>query len=220
VKVHLLGSGLGQTLLSVTALSMVVTPAVAALGGRLAARRKTREGETLAPSGMEHSRNHVVIAGYGRSGRAIGRILTSHDIPFLALDVDVEKVVAARKMNLPVYYGDSANPGVLRSAGIGGARAAVITMGKPQVTENTIASIHQLVPGLPVIVRAQDGLHEAALSQFGATAIVPETVEASLQMAAQLLRQTGVAEADVQSSLNDYRRNRSQAAGLDIGERP
>jgi monovalent cation:H+ antiporter-2, CPA2 family len=210
VKLRLLDSGTGQTLLAVTALSMVLTPGVVGLGGMLAARRRAREGESLAPSGVEHSRDHVVMAGYGRTGRAVGRLLMRHGIPFVALELDVEKVTAARKMKLPVYYGDAANPGVLRSAGIGGARAAVITMGKPQATEKAVVGIRQIVPGLPIIVRAQDRIHEAALSQVGATAIVPETVEASLQMAAEVLRQTGVAEAEVEISLNDYRRNRYQ----------
>lgn len=210
VKLRLLDSGAGQTLLAVTALSMVVTPGVVGLGGMLAARRRVRDGESLAPSGVEHSRDHVVMAGYGRTGRAIGRLLIRHGIPFVALEVDVEKVTKARKMNLPVYYGDAANPGVLRSAGISGARAAVITMGKPQATEKAVVGIRHIVPGLPIVVRAQDRIHEAALSQVGATAIVPETVEASLQMAAEVLRQTGVAEAEVEISLNDYRRNRYQ----------
>ncbi len=205
---HLIDLVTGQLLLAGTALSMVLTPALATVGRALSRSSRQHEGDELAPSGFQRLSNHVVIAGYGRMGRAIGRLLSQHGIAFVALDLDVERVTQARRDGQPVYYGDTSHAGVLRSVGIREARAVVVTVGDPRLTERTIACVHQAAPGVPVIARAKDRPHETLLTRIGATAVIPETVEASLQMAGLVLRMAGIAEDKVESSLNAYRSNR------------
>lgn len=205
---HLLDGATGQTLLAMTALSMVLTPILAKLGRHLARRRKTSEANELAPSGFEHLTQHVVIAGYGRMGRAIARLLKRHHIAFIALDQDAERVIKAREEGAPVYFGDASLPGVLRSVGVCGAQAVVVTVGVSRQTERTILSVRSVAPGIPVIARAKDRIHEAHLNRIGATAVIPETVEASLQMAGLVLRSSGIAEAEIEASLSAYRSHR------------
>ncbi|CAA7617433.1 Glutathione-regulated potassium-efflux system protein KefB [Candidatus Terasakiella magnetica] len=205
---RLLDPASGQTLLAATALTMVLTPLLAKFGRMLSQNHKRHDGGELRPSGVEHLSQHVIIAGYGRMGRTIARLLKEHGLSFIALDLDAERVIAAREDGLPVYYGDASQPGVLRSVGISGARAVVITVGGLRQTERTITSIRQAAPGVAVIVRAKDRIHESHLNTIGATAVIPETVEASLQMAGLVLTSAGIDDDKVKTSLNTYRRKR------------
>lgn len=205
---NLVDHATGQTLLAITALSMGLTPILAKLGRVLSRRQTMHENHDLAPSGVEHLSRHVIIAGYGRMGRAIARLLTRHHIDFVALDQNSDRVTAARSKGIPVFFGDASLPGVLRSVGIEGARAVVVTVGAHRQTERTVASVRRVAPGIPIVVRATDRVHEGQLNKIGATAVIPETVEASLQMAGVVLRTSGISEDDIEASLAAYRSNR------------
>jgi CPA2 family monovalent cation:H+ antiporter-2 len=208
MRLHLLDQTAGQVLLSATALSMVLTPILDKVGRTLSQKHKRQEGEDLVPSGIENTSGHVIIAGYGRMGRAIARLLRQHEISFIALDLDVDRIMKARQEGLPIFFGDASHAGVLRSVGISGAQAVVVTLGHSRQSERTVFCVHQTAPGVPIFARAQDRIHEALLNQIGATAVIPETVEASLQIAELVLRSAGLAEDKVERSLTDYRRNR------------
>lgn len=208
-ELKLLDGGLGQALVASVALSMVLTPALAALGRRLALRfAPTERGAEPIPDSARHLADHVVIAGYGRVGRAIARLLTEHDIPFIALDMDADRVAAARAAGIPVYFGDAGRTGILRSVGINQARAAVITVNEARQAERAISCMRQTAPDLPIVARARDRVQEQVLGEIGATAVIPETVEASLQMAGSVLRQAGIDEEAVERSLKGYRNRR------------
>jgi CPA2 family monovalent cation:H+ antiporter-2 len=209
IELKILENGLGQALVASVALSMVLTPVLAALGRRLALRLAPVErGGAPIPDSASHLSNHVIIAGYGRVGRAIARLLAEHDISFIALDMDADRVAAARAAGIPVYFGDAGRPGVLRSVGISQARAAVITVNEARQAERTIACIRQTAPTLPIVARARDRAQEQVLGEIGATAVIPETVEASLQMAGSVLRQAGIDDEAVEKSLKGYRNRR------------
>ncbi len=208
MELRVLDGGLGQALMAAVALSMVMTPALAAVGRRLAARFvPAPEGEPI-PETARHLTGHVIIAGYGRVGRAIARLLAEHDIPFIALDTNAERVTAARDAGLPVYFGDAGRSAILRSVAIERARSAVVTVNEARLAERAIACIRQVAPHLPIVARARDRIQERVLGEIGATAVIPETVEASLQMAGSVLRQAGIAEDAVEQSLRGYRNRR------------
>ena len=191
-ELHLISSDQAQTLLAAVALSMVMTPGLAGISRRLALKLKSRSAADLFNPGAEHKSGHVVIAGYGRSGRTIARALEEHGLDYIALDLDIDRVARARGAGLPVYYGDAGQPGVLRSAGIARARAAVITVNKPRTAERAVAQIRLAVPELTIIARAHDLAQKEILRSAGASAVVPETVEASLQLAGLVLRSAGL----------------------------
>jgi CPA2 family monovalent cation:H+ antiporter-2 len=213
VDLRILDGARGQALVAAVALSMVLTPVLAALGRR-AARRLVpdRPGEPI-PETARHLSDHVVIAGYGRVGRAIARLLAEHGIPYLALDLDVERVARAREEGIPVYFGDAGRAAILRSVGIERARAAVITVNAARQAERAIACIRQEAPRLPIVARARDRAQELVLGEIGATAVIPETVEASLQMAGSVLRSAGIDEDAVERSLKGYRSRRYGPSG-------
>lgn len=204
-ELNLLEREQSQTLVAAVVLSMALTPALAGLGRAVTLSWRKKTAREMFPSGAEGKSGHVVIAGYGRIGRAVARILSEHDIDYLALDLDIDRVAKARTNGLPVYYGDAGQVGVLRSVGIERARAAVITVNKPRAAERAVAQIRQTVPGLIVIARAHDLAQKDILGAAGATAVVPETIEASLQLAGLVLRSTGVDAETVEQTLRRQR---------------
>lgn len=172
-------------------LSMMVTPLVVAASGRVAQlfRPSSREpdggGRLAEAAGLS---GHVVLAGFGRVGQTVAQMLAEHGVPYLALDLEPDRVVAARVEGLPVYYADASRAEVLRAAGAGRARALVITLDQAGAVERAMAASRHHFPALPVFTRARDRDHSRALRGAGAAAAVPETTEASLQLGAMVLR--------------------------------
>ncbi|HEY0837882.1 MAG TPA: monovalent cation:proton antiporter-2 (CPA2) family protein [Azospirillum sp.] len=201
----------GQTLLAVVALSMALTPPLAALGRHVAKRVERQWGLERFPVETSDLKRHVVIAGYGRVGRAVARVLSAHDIPWVALDLDPQRVSRARDRGMPVYYGDASQEGVLRAAGIGRAHAAAITLNRPRMAEKAVECIRRTAPDLPIIARAHDLSQRRVLEKGGASAVVPETMEASLQIAGLMLRAAGMTAEGVDQYLVDVRQNNYEA---------
>ena len=210
----------GLLLSSSVALSMAVTPLVGAAGQRLAQAIEARLGAEAFGIETNDLKGHVLIAGYGRVGRAVARMLAAHDIPFVALDLDPQRVANARAEGLPVYYGDSSQVGVLRAAGVARARAALITVNRPEMAERAVDSIRRTAPRLPIVVRAHDLGQCATLKDAGASAVVPETIEASLQMAALVLGSAGVDKESIAHSLKEFRDGGYEALSDDPAANP
>jgi len=203
----LIAPGEAQFVLMVASISMLLTPAVAALGRRIAA-----DFAAKAAARQEHGevviaahRGHVIIAGFGRVGRLLARVLSAEGLDFVALDLDVEHVARGRADGLPVHYGDASRLEVLRRAQLDDARVLVITMDGAAATEHIVRAVREFAPHLPIYVRARDGRHARKLLLQGASEVVPETVEASLQLAARVLSSTGMADEKVESRIEDER---------------
>ncbi|TWA64050.1 Kef-type potassium/proton antiporter (CPA2 family) [Azospirillum brasilense] len=204
-RLEVLEGETGLLLSSCVALSMAVTPLIGAIAQRLAQKVEARYGAEAFGVETSDITGHVLIAGYGRVGRAVARLLRTHDIPYVALDLDPQRVAAARAEGLPVYYGDSSQIGVLRAAGIERARAAVITVNRPDMAERAVEAIRRAAPRLAIAARAHDLDRGARLKRAGASAVVPETLEASLQLASLVLRTAGVDAETIDQSLKSVR---------------
>lgn len=208
MSLGLLAPAVGQFMLIVTGLTMVVTPFVAAAAGRLAASVESRS-RLLAQEGnlaqIGELEGHVVIAGFGRVGRTIAQVLDAEAIPYLALDSDPVCVAEAREAGQPVFYGDASRLDMLHRARLGRAQSVVITIDTASAAEKIIGEIHVAWPTLPIYARARDGAQAARLAKAGASVAVPETVEASLQLAGRVLAGTGTAEEIVLRRLEQQR---------------
>ncbi|GAB4291189.1 MAG: cation:proton antiporter [Thiohalomonadaceae bacterium] len=197
MTLKLIPGEVGQFMLIVTGLTMVVTPLVAHTAGKLAAKLEppattaAQEGDLQGVGGLE---GHVVVAGFGRVGRILGRTLDADGIPYLALDTDANGVADARGKGMPVYYGDAARLEMLRRAHTHTARALVVTMDNPGAAEHVVRVVHAEWPHLPIIARARDSAHGSRLLAFGATDVILETVEASLQLSGRILQLAGTPE--------------------------
>lgn len=197
----------GAFVLIVAALTMALIPALHGLGRRVerlaAVPAAPHAVSLIKPPGDETSR--VIIAGFGRVGRVVAELLRKHDIPFLAVDSNAYAVAAARDLGYPVYFGDIKQPDFMRLCGIGTARALVLTMDSPRAANVVVQAARAQRHDLVIIVRARDGRHASELYRLGATDAVPETIEASLQLAEVVLVDVGVAMGPAIASIHEKR---------------
>jgi CPA2 family monovalent cation:H+ antiporter-2 len=196
-----------QLAILVVGLSMAVTPLLLVAGRRVAhhLERPASAGDALT-QGSADLRGHVLIAGYGRVGQTLALLLESRGMSYVALDVDPEQVAEARRRDLPVYYGDASRAEVMKAAGVERAQAVVITVDEPESASRTVQVVRRLAPELPVLARARDLGQCEKLAEAGATAVVPEVVEGSLQLVAALFRQVGVSHEEIEQVLEEFRR--------------
>ncbi len=187
----------GQFMLIVAGLSMLGTPLVAAAGRRLAAAVEQDHETRRHAKGLSAAaeiEDHVIIAGFGRVGQMLGRILRREGVPFLALDTDARAVGEHRSQGLPVHYGDASRVEILRRTRADQALAVVVTIDDAVGSERVVRSVRRHWAGLPIYVRAREHHHARKLLALGATDAVPEAVEASLQLSLRVLLGIGMPE--------------------------
>ncbi|KQP50474.1 cation:proton antiporter [Methylobacterium sp. Leaf108] len=196
----------GQAALIVTTVTMIAIPGLAVVARRLGRRLSSaRLGRARAEPLPAKLQNRVIIAGYGRVGRLVGEMLARHKIPYLALDADAARVSEQRRLGNPVYFGDSANPELLRRCDIASARALVVTLDNPQAVEAVVEAARAERRDITIVARARDARHAAALYELGVDDAVPETIEASLQLSEAVLVDVGVPMGLVIASIHERR---------------
>ena len=186
----------------VTAIGLTITPLLARIGHDIARRIEMRTGDA---QGDETPEGRTVVVGFGRVGHTVAELLREHDRPYVAVDADIDTVAAARRDGFSVRFADVARPGSLDKLGIENALAIVLTMDDPVQQLRMTRQLRQKYPDLPIISRARDADHAAALYQAGASDAVPETLESSLQLAEAVLIDLGVAMGPVIASIHDVR---------------
>ncbi|MEO8453779.1 MAG: cation:proton antiporter [Sphingomicrobium sp.] len=188
----------------VTALGLTVTPLLAKLG-RVAARGMESPEQTEQLDALLQERERVIILGFGRVGRMVAEMLDAHDKPYVAIDSDVDSVSAARKENFRVAFGDVARPGLIERLRERAPSAFILTMDNPVLVIRLARKLRRAFPDLPIVARARDTAHAAELYKAGVTDAVPETLEASLQLAEAALVDLGVAMGPVIASIHEKR---------------
>jgi len=138
------------------------------------------------------TQKHVIIAGFGRSGQNLAKLLEEEKIAYHALDLDPDRVREAQAAGANVSYGDSARRESLVAAGIHRAAALVISYADTPAALKVLHFAHELAPALPVIVRSHDDTDLDKLRAAGATEVVPEALEGSLMLASHALVMLGV----------------------------
>ena len=201
-----------QFVLIVTGLTMIVTPLVAQGARRLARAVEALEearGQADTDVAADLS-GHVIVAGYGRVGQVIGSILDDQELPHVGLDTDAGLVAGFRADGGCVFYGDASRPEMLRKFGAGRAAALVVTMDSPAAAEHVAAAARRHWPELAIYARARDRDHANRLIAKGANHVIPETMEASLQLGEMVLTGVGVPEQAARRVI-EMRRGREQA---------
>ena len=191
-------------LLSAT-LSLFLIPFLAAFAPRLQRTIKPGTELSVEPEGVETGRAPALIVGYGRVGRMVGELLTEHGIDFVAVDSDPMLVAGARKEGKAVWYGDATRPDLLERLGVTACKALVITMDAPGKVDEVVRAVRSVRQDLVLIARARDEGHAARLYKLGVTDAVPETTEASLQLAENTLVDLGVPMGLVLASIHEKR---------------
>nr|ADT92192.1 putative potassium efflux system family protein [Zea mays] len=192
-------------------ISMALTPWLAAGGQFLASKFEQHDVRSLLPveSETDDLQDHIIILGFGRVGQIIAQLLSERLIPFVALDAGSDRVAAGRALDLPVYFGDSGSREVLHKIGAERACAAAITLDTPGANYRAVWALNKYFPNVKTFVRAHDVDHGVNLEKAGATAVVPETLEPSLQLAAAVLAQASfqakLPMSEIQETINEFR---------------
>jgi CPA2 family monovalent cation:H+ antiporter-2 len=203
----LIPAELGQILMAVITLSMIATPLMFGVGKLLAnlLRKRAEPAQDSIKDDMQDINNHVLIAGFGRVGQTVAKVLSDAGLDYVALDLDQKRVAKCREMGMSVYYGDADKIHVLEAAGAGKAVMAVITLDKPKITRRAVAALRGAYPDLPILVRARDRKHTRDLELIGATAVVSEAAESSLQLGSLALKSIDISDDDILSIIQEYR---------------
>ena len=198
---------LGQFMLIVAGLSMMLTPFLDIAGRRLAARVDARTvPSTEAPVDVaDDLEGHVIIAGFGRVGRMVARFLDDTRVPYVAFDLDSDRVTACRAQGRPVYFGDASRPEVLAHVHPGTAAAVVVTLNNPTSAGRILRQLKADHPTLPIFVRTHDLSHAEELKSAGADHVVPETMESSLQLGGLVLSALGTPREAVDELIDRVR---------------
>ena len=155
------------------------------------------------PPGDSEAR--VIIAGFGRVGHLIGKMLEEHEIPYIAVDTDPQLVAKERKAGKPIYYGDASRPEFLRACNIDHVQVIAVTMDQPKKVEDVTVAARAERADIKIIARARDDRHAVKLYGLGVTEAVPETIEASLQLGESVLVGAGVAMGLAIASVHEQR---------------
>jgi len=196
-----------QTVLMAATISIFTVPLMALIADRLLNRAipvaPDLPVEALEPPSA--TSGQVLIVGFGRVGRLVGEMLTEHGQAFLAIDANPSTVAKGRAEGANVFYGDAGRTEMLERCGIDTARAVVVTMDAPTKVDEVVAAVRSMRPDLILIARARDHKHAARLYALGVTDAVPETTEASLQLAENTLVDLGVPMGLVLASIHERR---------------
>ena len=189
-KAGLLDAAMRDRLVAIVGISMALTPllliAMLRLAGSAGAAKPKRPFDEI----RDHQ-PQVLIAGFGRFGQIVARLLLAQRIPFVAIEHDAEQVDFVRRFGNEIYYGDPARPDLLRAAGAANVRAFVIAVDKAESSLRTVRVIRRHYPDAKVFARARDRRHAWQLMDLGAT-VVRETFLSSLEMGRDVLVALGV----------------------------
>ncbi|HJS21462.1 MAG TPA: cation:proton antiporter [Steroidobacteraceae bacterium] len=204
-----------QPLLTAIVISMVISPFLIRHNKSIARwiLRERRPEATALEREVQSTRavagrEHVLICGFGRVGQNIARVLEQLGFEYIAVDMDPERVRAARLAGDPVIYGDAGNPEVLELVGLDRSSVVVISFADPVLALHGVDAIRKARPNVPILVRTQDDTHLAALQKAGASSVVPETFEAALMLVWHVLLLLQVPVSRVMKIIGDIRGNR------------
>jgi CPA2 family monovalent cation:H+ antiporter-2 len=207
----LLPAWLANPVLASMVLSMLATPFIIlysdAIVRKLVASdwmQQSLQMTSIARKTINTAR-HVIICGYGRCGQNLARILEREGIPYMALDLDPDRVRQAAAAGDSVVFGDAARLQALMAAGLARASAVVVTYLDVPGALKVLAHTRTHAPQVPVIVRTQDDLDLEKLQAAGATEVVPEAIEGSLMLASHALALVGVPMRRVIRVVQDLR---------------
>lgn len=179
-------------------LSMLATPFIVMYSNRIVMRLSASDWllqsvqlTTIAKKSIRAER-HVIICGYGRSGQNLARILDTQQIPYMALDLDPDRVRQAAAAGQSVVFGDAARLQSLMAAGLARANAVVVSYPDTASALKILQLVREHAPAVPVIVRTIDDSDLERLRAAGATEVVPEAIEGSLMLASHALALVGV----------------------------
>jgi CPA2 family monovalent cation:H+ antiporter-2 len=197
ISYKLLAPGLGGRVMLAVGLSLFLTPLLARIGRSIGERADNRSREQEAQemdASLASARGRVIIAGFGRVGQQLAKLLGDQGIPYIAFENNAKLASSMHARGAPVFFGNASRTELLRQVHAGEAPAIVLTMDHPSAALHAVRGIRREFPHVRLFARSRDETHARALKLAGATVVVPETLEASLQLSAFVLEAMGLDE--------------------------
>ena len=185
----------------VVTLSMAATPIALKLEQLLSRRRKAAPNYDTPPE----NDGHVIIAGFGRFGQIVARILRAKRIPFTALDISAEQVEFVKRFGSQAFYGDASRPEILDAADAHRARAFVLAIDDVEGSMRTAEVVRSRYPDLPIYARARNRAHAHRLLDLGVTHLQRSTFLSAIDITKQLLLGLGVSEREAARITRTFR---------------
>jgi CPA2 family monovalent cation:H+ antiporter-2 len=189
----LLAPAPARTFLAASVLSMLLAPLCIRATPRLAdwVSRRADDGSAETP-GDEATRGHVLILGYGLGGQLLAEALRAAGTRYAVVDIDADRVRRARAAGEPVFYGDATSAAILQRVGAARAAHVVLVLNDPGAALRVVHAVRAMAPDVPITVRSRYLREIQALQEEGATDVVAQEVEASLELIARVLRAAAV----------------------------
>ena len=176
----------------VVGLSMAIAPLLLFAVDRWV--RDTRPKDDRPADTIDHEHPQVIIAGFGRVGQIVARMLRANGIPFTALEHSAEQVDVSRRFGSQIYYGDPSRPDLLRAAHADRAKVFVLATDDPETNIRTARLVRRMFPHLRIVARVRNRQHAFRLMDMSVESVVRETFFSSLFMAKEVLKMLGVPE--------------------------
>ena len=189
------------------ALTMSTTPLMANLGEYLNRHLiKAPDQHEVSTDHIDAEQPHVIIAGFGRVGRRVAKILQTGNVPYLAIESNTDRVLEGKQDGFSVFYGNASQVDVLKAAGVGQAGVIVCTLDQTVPAVRLVNIMRQHYPDIAIYARGRDYQHCDQLLKAGATIVISETLEASLQISRAVLNTMGVFEEDTATLIESFRK--------------
>jgi len=204
---HILSPELSQMMLLVVSISLLLTPLFAKIGHQLGrwVDERASSDQPQDAAFPDTLTGHVVIAGFGRVGQLLADILEKQGVTYIAVEHDAHVVARLRKRGRSVFYGNAARPELLRKMHMQDAAALLVTMDQPSAAMHAVRAARSEYPDLAIYARSRDEFHAHELRGAGATAVVPETLEAGLQLSSFALSALSIPEGEINHILDQER---------------
>ncbi|MGL1052082.1 monovalent cation:proton antiporter-2 (CPA2) family protein [Vibrio vulnificus] len=205
VQNHVISTSLSQQLSLVVAISMFLTPGLFILFDRVILPKFATKFNERADDDIDE-KGAVIIAGIGRFGQIVNRLLLSNGIKTVALDYQANQVDVMRQIGTQAYFGDVTRPDILHTAGIEEAAAIVVAIDNRDASVELVKQVKHAYPSVKVIARAFDRGHGYRLRQAGADVIESETYHSALEVGGQTMKLLGVHPFFVEQQKMRYKR--------------
>ncbi|WBU63074.1 monovalent cation:proton antiporter-2 (CPA2) family protein [Paracoccus aerodenitrificans] len=193
VALRVLPDRLAQGFLLVIALSMLITPLLFIVNDQISRRISDGGGEAQGPDDID-DQQPIIIAGIGRFGQVVNRLVTHSGLSTTVLDHDLKLIQLMRRFGFKGYFGDPTRPEILAAAGLDKARIIVAAMDNPESNIKLVRYAREKRPDLKIIARARDRITVYSLYAAGADHIVREMFDSSLRVGRYVLENAGFSE--------------------------
>ncbi|MBA8755464.1 monovalent cation:proton antiporter-2 (CPA2) family protein [Wolbachia endosymbiont of Drosophila bicornuta] len=208
-ELNVLPSEIAQVLMMVTTVTMAFTPLLSGLGDWIAnsfSTEKTILDDEAVETDTQDLYNHVIVAGFGRVGYMVTKMLTAEHLSYVVVDIQSKIVKEGKSDSFPIYLGDVTRCEILKSVGIERAQALVISIKNEITIKKVVSLVAANFPHVNIVIRLPDLSNVEVYRDLGASKIIPETSEIGLQLGGAALSLSGISESGVTSLKSRFRK--------------